>query len=310
MHTALPLLTLLSLAAPAARAATPVVLLPATGANVSEAELAAATDVLRADLEETGAFAVTLGDTPGGNVPEPAPSQVAAAASARGAALAIAVRISHLGGAAAVRLAAYRPDGALAHADGLTSTTDDLDVVLRRLARGLAEAGRAAGNADVDTVTAREADQPRRRVATRGFGVRLGGAALVDRPGTSTQSSLTTVGVFWQYDGRSVLADVSLEGAGGSGDGLFAVGLGASLPLTSGNVTPYLGLGTSWLAIHVHDATGAGLAYRAAAGLVLNRLSTLQFRVEGGYQVAGFTVRAHAERRRPQGPFLWGAIVF
>jgi hypothetical protein len=140
--------------------------------------------------------------------------------------------------------------------------------------------------------------------------VRLGGAWLLDRPGTGDPGVLTTLGMFWLYDGSAVLADVSLEGGAGSGDGLLAVGLGAYLPLSRGNVAPYLGAGAAFQAIHAHGGNGAGLAYRAAAGVLFNRLSALQLRVEGGYQVDGFTVRAHAERRRLQGPFLWGAVVF
>jgi hypothetical protein len=311
MRPALPLALLLSLAAPSARAASPVVLLPATGANVPEPELAAVTDVLRADLEETGAFTVALGETPGGAAPEPTPAQAGAEAARARAGLAVTVRVSRLGSAAVVRLAAYRPDGGLAHADQLpAASADDLEPALKRLARGLAEARPAAGNADLDTVTEREASPQRRQVATRGFGVRLGGTWLVDRPGTGEPGALTTVGLVWLYDGRAFLADVSLEGGAGRGDALFAVGLGVYLPLTRGNVAPYVGAGAAWEALSAHGGGNAGLAVRGAAGVLANRLSTLQLRVEAGWQVAAFTVSAHGEQARPQGPFLSGAIVF
>lgn len=299
------------LAAPlAVRAATPVVLLPATGANVPEPELAAATDVLRAELEATGAFTVTAGDAPGGAVPELPPAQAGAAAASHGAELAVSLRISRVGRTAMARLTAIRPDGTVGHADQLSSQDDDLDVLLRRLAKGLAGAGPAAKNADVDSVTAREAEEPRRRPAVKGFGVRLGGAWFVDRPGSGRASTLTTTGVFWQYDGRGVLADVALEGGGGDGDAYFAPALGVYLPIGRTNVAPYVGGGAALLLVGLNGQGGSGMDFRAAAGLLVNRLSRLQFRVEGGYRVAAYTVRAEGERGRAQGPYVWGAIVF
>lgn len=316
MHSspvALPCLAvLLCLAAPAARAADRTVLLPATGANVSEAELAAATDLLRGDLEATGRFAVVaLGRTPGGSVPEPTAAEAAQEARAAGAALAVTLRVSRLGGASAARLAAFRPDGTLLHADQLgAATPEDLEPVLRRLAKGLAEARPAAETAELDTVTEREARPARRITATHVRGLRLDASWLGDRPAGRGVARLTGGGVFWLYDARAFLAEAAVDYQLGGGDHLLDAGLGVYLPLSRENVAPYLGGGLGWGVVHEWDRTGAGLLARAAGGVLVGRLATVQLRAEAGYRFALFDLKVRGERRSVQGPFLSVGIGF
>jgi hypothetical protein len=308
----LPCLALLWLAAPAARAADRTVLLPATGANVSEAELAAATDLLRGDLEATGRFAVVaLGRTPGGNVPEPTPAEAAQEARAAQASLAVTLRISRLGGASTARLAAYRPDGTVLHADQLgAASPDDLEPVLQRLARGLAEARPATETADLDTVTEREARPARRITANHVRGFRLDVSWLGDRAAGRGVSRLTGGGFFWLYDARSFLAEGSVDYQLGGGNHLLDAGLGVYLPLTRDNVTPYLGGGLGWGVVHEWDRTDAGLLAKAAGGVLIGRLTNVQIRAEAGYRFALFDLKVNGERRSVQGPFLDVGIGF
>jgi hypothetical protein len=298
-----------SLAARPARAAdraAPVVLLPATGANVPEGELAAATDILRGDLEGTGRFrVVALGRTPGGGVPEPGPAEAAQEAREVQASLAVTLRVSRLGGASTARLAAYGPDGKLVHADQLgAATPDDLEPVLKRLARGLAESRPATETADVDTVTEREARPAPRRTANRVFGFRIDASLLGERPAGHGVGHVTGGGLFWLYDMRGFLADFSVDYQFGGGDHLLDTGLGAYLPLSRDNVSPYLGGGLSWAAVHLWDRTDAGLLVKGAAGVLIGRLSSVQLRAEGGYRVALFQLEVKGERRAVQGPYL------
>lgn len=299
-------LALLALAAaPAARAATPIVLLPATGANVHEGHLAAATDVLRAHLERTGKF--TVGLAPAAGKDEPTPAQAGEAARAAGAPLAVTLRIARLGSTASVRLAAYRPDGAAAHLDELgASGPDDLDPVLRRLALGLAEGRPARALGEIDTVTQRESDPYLKYVATNVFGVRLGGVMLSNRADGAEANTSTGGGIFWLYDARSFLADLSFDVFGGDHDRDVAIGLGFYRPLSHENVAPYVGGGLSYTWLETGGAGAAGLAFRAAGGVLFGRLSTVQVRLEAGWQVAAFREerRSGGGGTMPHGPFL------
>jgi hypothetical protein len=311
-----PLLVLLALAAPAAaRPAEPVALLPATGANVHEGHLAAATDVLRSQLERTGGFEVRLAPSPGGGREEPTAAEAGAAARAAGAPLAVTLRISRLGEAAAVRLAAYRADGALAHVDELTARgPDDLEPVLRRLARGLAEGQPARALAEVDSVTLQESDPFLKYAATQLFGVRLGTAFLLDRAdGARGAANVSGGGIFWLYDARSFLADLSFDVHAGDGARLVAVALGFYRPFGKGNLAPYLGGGVGYHWTETGGSGESGLALRAAGGLLVGRLSTVQVRLEAGYHVSLFEegpssdlfgAPAEGATVRPHGPML------
>ncbi len=302
---------LLALAAPAARAAEPVVLLPATGANVGEGELAAATDVLRADLEQTGRFTVQLAPRPGGNVPEPTADEAAEQAREAGAALAVTLRISRLGSATTARLTAVRPDGTVVHADQLGGAgADDLDPGLRRLAQGLAEARPAADLAQIDTVTEREAAPYRKRTATHVFGLRLEAGSFLDRPGDLASPRVTGGGMFWLYDARAFLAEATVDYLAGGDNHLLDTGLGVYLPLSKGNVSPYLGGGLAYAIVHTQDRVDAGIEVRAAGGVLVGRLSSVQLRIEAGYRYTTFEMRVHGDRRAVQCPTLSAGIGF
>lgn len=302
---------LIAITALPARAADPVVLLPATGANVGEGELAAATDLLRGDLEQTGRFTVRLAARQGGSVPEPTPAEAAEEAHSARASLAVTLRVSRLGSSTTARLAAYRPDGTVWHTDQLgAASPDDLDPVLRRLAQGLAGSRPAAGLAEIDTVTEREAAPRRKLSSTHVFGLRLGATWFASRPGDRETTRLAGGGMFWLYDARSFLADVGIDYAGGGGDHLLAVGLGVYLPFTQGNVTPYLGGGLDYALAHTQGDGEAGLALRGAGGVLVGRLSTVQLRFEAGYRVTTFRIKVDGDRGVIQGPFLTAGIGF
>jgi len=311
-----PLLLSLALVAPfATRAAEPIALLPATGANVHEGHLAAATDVFRSQLERTGRFEVRLAPAGAGGRDEPTAADAAAAARAANATLGVTLRISRLGEAAAVRLGAYRPDGTVAHVDELTAgSPDDLEPVLRRLARGLAEGQPARSLAELDSVTLRESDPYLKYAATQVFGLRLGTAFLYDRvDGVSEPANVSGGGVFWLYDARSFLADVSFDLHTGDGARLISLALGFYRPLSKGNLAPYLGGGVGYHWTETGGAGDSGLALRAAGGLIIGRLSSVQVRVEAGYQVSLFKESPGTDflgtpqagsTTRPHGPLL------
>ena len=316
------LLSILVLLPVLASAAETIVLLPATGANVEPGELAAATDVLRAQLERTGRYTVVMADAPMA-AREPTPAEAVVAARAAGAPLAATLRVSRLGAVGLARFAVYRDGGGAApvHVDELPAKgVDDLEPALQRMAQGFAAGRPARSMAEIDTVTEREAD-PRlykQRSAARYFGLRLGSTFELDRAGGGT-GALSGLGLAWQYDARTFLVDWSLDlqwsqtldpSYHGHRDWLFGIGMGVYYPFTRGDAAPYLGAGASYVWENLGGDGGNGLAFRGAAGLLLGRLTTVQFRMEAGYHLNTFTeVDGAGRSHRGHGPTLSFAVV-
>jgi hypothetical protein len=319
-------LTLILLAVSgAARAADPLALLPATGANVAPGELAAATDVLRSQFERTGRYVVVMGAAPAGER-EPSAAEAVATARALGARLAATLRVSRLGAIGIARLAVYGTDGGTApvHLDELpVKGTDDLEPALQRLAEGFARGTAARGLAQIDSVTEREADPGlyKHRTASRMFGLRLSSTFDLDPgDGRGRVAALSGLGFVWHYDARSFMADSALDFQwsqtldlrySGRRDWAVTLSLGAYYPFLRGDVTPILG----GAVVYQWGSTGAesggnGLVLRPAAGLVLGRLAEVQVRVEAGYQVNTFEERdAAGGYHRGQGPVVLVAVV-
>jgi hypothetical protein len=299
--SALALVALLSPSASLAVTRTTVALLPATGSNVPEGQLAAAGDVLRAHLEATGRFevirAAALGST---GREEPSAEEAADAARASGASFAVLVHVARLGETAVVRVAAYGPRGEVLHTDQLGALgPDDLDPALQRLAEGLARGGRARELATIDTVTAREEAPLKKMTAWTAVGLKIGSILPVRRPDPDDRSgSASGIGFVWHYDARSFLADVSFEGMTSNldfwrpdPDRAGAVAVGVYYPLSKANVAPYLGLGLAYAFTRFSNVTGHGIQPRATAGLLIGRLSNVQVRVDLGAFLDAFPVR-------------------
>jgi hypothetical protein len=305
------LLLLATLLAPAAALAEPVLLLPATGSNLHEGHLAAATDVLRGHLERTGRFTVVRGAPPAPGR-EPTAAQAGEAARAAGVPLAVTLHLARLGSTASVRLAAVGPDGAVRHTDELVAgTPEDLEPVLRRLAEGLAAGKPARTLAQIDTLTVREADAYAKYAATNVFGIRLGGATLLDRGLDGDAAKVAGGGIFWLYDARSYLAEIAFEVLDGDADDrLTALTLGVYYPLSRGNVAPYVGGGLSYAWSSGPGDDGHGLALRATGGLLVGRLSNVQLRAELSLFATTFERVVAGDKERDFGPMVSVGIGF
>jgi hypothetical protein len=292
------------LLAPATARPDTVTLLPATGANVHAGHVSAATDMLRSHLERVGFTVVRVPSPEPPASAEATPAQAGEAARAAGASLGVTLRVSRLGALASVRLAAYRPDGTAAHLDELSALgPNDLEPVLRRLAVGLAERRPARLLAEIDTVTERESDPYLKQVATQVFGLRLGSAFLLNRADAAeTPRGAAGGGIFWLYDARTFLADVSFDLNGGDDNRLVALGLGFYYPFSRANFTPYAGGGVAYAWVDTGGDVAQGLAFRGALGALVGRLSTVQVRLEAGYVVATF--RDDTSGRVAHGPVL------
>lgn len=284
------ILTLTAGLAPAAAHATDTVaVLPISGINVHPGYLDAAQALLKRNLTRTGRFRVTsiAGQAPA----EQGGVEAAQAAQAVGATLAAVAQVTRLSNRAQVHLAIYRvPDGALVHEDELgAASPDDLDAVLARLAEGFATGRPARANANIETVTEREALPHLKRNATHVVGLSLGGLVVANRAGSEGNPAVPGGSLFWLYDARSFLAELSLSLYGKDHAGAGGLRLGAYYPFATEDLTPYLGGGLQWLGTRFGGNGGSGLAPYVAGGILLGRLSTVQIRGEVGYFVTTFS---------------------
>jgi hypothetical protein len=284
--------TLLSLA-PAVASAQPQVklgLLPMSGTNVHPGYLEAGRDILKDHLMGTGRFQVIAIAGEAGNV-ELNGDQAVARGREVGADLAVVAHLTRLSGTGRVRLVAYRVlDGSIAHADSLSISggPDDLDPALKRLAVALATGRPASQTADIESVTQKEADPLLKQEANKIFGLRLSSLVATNRPGDLDPQLFPGIGVFWMYDARSFLGEVSIDlhlrnGDDASGGG-FAVGIGGYYPFSRENFTPYLGGALSYAFVNDFGGSGAtGIRVLPTVGFLFGRLSTVQIRGELGY---------------------------
>ncbi len=267
-------------------------LVPISGTNVHPGYLDAARDILKDHLLQTGRFSiVSLAGEPG--APEIAPEQAVAQAREAGADLVAITHLARLGGTGRVRLSAYRvATGALFHTDGIgiAGGPDDLDPALKRLAVGLATGKPAAQNGEIDSVTQRQSDPMMKETATKIFGVRIGALLPFNRPGNQDTIAMPGIGLFWLYDARSFLGELSLDLHTGEGATSFDIGIGGYHPLSKENFTPYVG---GQVAYSITDNSYNGIRLQPAFGFLFGRLSTIQFRGEIGYFMNTFGQRTY-----------------
>ncbi|MCG8417831.1 MAG: hypothetical protein MJE77_07795 [Proteobacteria bacterium] len=286
------LLSLLTPALARAQKRDRIALLPVSGTNVHEGYLQATQDFLRAHLESTGTFEVAL--IAGANSTREIMSYEAVGRAREiGAIVAVVVHVSRLGSTARVRLAAYDVKTAyMVHVDEMAAESpEDLDKVLKRLAIGLATGKKAHQVAEIDTVTQKEADALLKQKATNVVGMKIGAVTPVSRAGEG-ETALPGLGLFWLYDARSFLADISVDFHYKSGDGDISIGLGAYYPFNKSNTTPYLGLavryGRAGYTAGSESRGGTGVSVHATFGVLIGRLSTVQLRGETSFFVNTF----------------------
>lgn len=285
------LILVLALAMPAlATGRDRVVILPATGSNVPDGVLSAATDVLRAHLERAG-FEVERARSPARPGEDPTAAEAGAAAHAAGATLALTLRVARLGDTFSARLGAYRADGSTAHADELGGRgPDDLDPALERLALGLARGREARTVAQIHTVTARETPPLAKQRANGGVALRLGMLGARLRPDPLERHGVASgIGLAYHYDARTYLAEIGVEGytsdvdPHGDPDRALAIAMSAWLPFGKGNAAPFVGGGAAYTVGTFGGEGGAGLQARAGGGLLVGRLTDVPVRFEVGY---------------------------
>jgi len=284
----------LAVAAPAvARAdAEPVALLPASGVNVDVGTLSAAHEVFRGYVEQTGRYSIRVTRAGSAAEAEPSPSDAVAWAAEVQAPLAAVLRLTTLGSVLHVRLTVYEaPSGRTVWSDSLPAgAPGDLDPVLKRLATGWAHGVRAEAAAEIDTVTEKEAEPLKKRIATRQRGLRFGAIRALDT-GLPDDPTAIGGGIYWLYDARSWLVDVTIDYYGGKRLHDLSGGFGGYLPFGKGDLSPYLGGGLRYAFVAVDDDGGGGFQPYVAAGALLGRLSDVGVRLEVSMQWNLFEVK-------------------
>ncbi len=221
-----------------------------------------------------------------------------AEASVRGKAvgceLVVATHLTHLESLVRIRVTVYRvATGDLLFTDNLSTTggPDQLDPVLKRLAAAITTGKRSADSAEIDTVTQGESNAYLKQTASKVFGLKLGMLAPLSRPAGRDPAIAPSLGVFWLYDARNFLAEAFIDFATQDALAAFNIGIGVYHPFEQGSTTPYIGGGIAWSAVNFGGGGQNGLRLHGAAGMLLGRLSTVQFRGEVGYFVNTFSER-------------------
>jgi hypothetical protein len=277
-------------------------LLPMSGTNVHAGYLDAGRDIMKDHLLATGRFQVIAPVGESGST-ELSGDQAVAKGKEAGAELAVVTHLTRLSGTGRVRLIAYRvSDGFIAHADSISISggPDDLDPALKRLAVGLATGKPASQTADIESVTQKDADPLLKQEATKIFGLRLGALFPVNRPGDLDPQAYPGIGIFWMYDARTFIGEVSLDlhfdsdnddDTSSGGGGGFGVGIGGYYPFNRNNFTPYVGGSLSYAWSDFGGAGANGIRIMPTVGFLFGRLSTVQIRGELGYFMNTFGER-------------------
>jgi len=269
-------------------ASIPIVLMPASGLNVSPGILEAARDLLKDHLQRTGRYTVLTG--PGtASTEEPTGAMAVEQATVAHAQQAAVLRLTHLGTTTRVRFTVYALSGQVVYWDSMAISggPEQMDVVLERLVHALVIGKPVRESAELETVTDDETNTLNRRNANKTFGVHLFTLLPFNTPSDKT-TAVPGGGLFWMYDARSWMADIAVDLGGHSGNVVFDVGLGAYYPFFRTDFTPFVGGKVKYGYFTFGGSGSAGVSLEPTFGILLGRTSSVQVRAEVGYFVDTF----------------------
>ena len=291
-----------------ARTWPPLVVLPASGRDVSAPIIHRARALLVESLGRPGRFRVVDYDRPPTPL-GPGTGVATSLAQLTGARVAVWMDLSRDSGRTVVEIWCW--DALLQRAAchlrettsaGPESLPDFTEWLALKLLRTLDESTSAAGpGMNNDAVPARadgfvagiaaSAATPRARPRVFTFGARAGLTTPVDSPARS-MSPLGRFGVLMAADLGYLLTDVGLDYQAGAGSRrLWGIGLDLLVPMGSGERLPYIG-GGAWLVDQQLGGRGAGgLQLRPTLGMLWGRHDVARLRVEAAYFVDLFEER-------------------
>lgn len=271
-----------------------VALLPPTGENVAPGILSATRELLKDHLQRSGAYTVVEpGPSSAPQTVEQTPAEAAQIAASLGAEQAITVRLTHFGTSARVRLTAYAAGtGQVTYWDSavIVGGPNELDPIIQRLVYAMQTGRPVRESAELETVTEKETQALNRRVANKSFGVHIFTLLPVSTP-TGEFQAVPGGGLFWLYDARSWMADISFDLGGQGGAAFWAAAIGGYYPLLREDFTPYIGGVVRWAYMELGGNGASGITFQPTLGILLGRLSSVQLRAEGGYFINSFGER-------------------
>jgi hypothetical protein len=269
-------------------ASIPMVLMPASGLNVSQGILDAARDLLKDHLQRTGRYTVLTG-AGASSSEEPTAAAAVEQANAVHAQQAAVLRLTHLGTSTRVRFTVYALTGQVVYWDSMAITggPEQMDVVLERLVHAMVMGKPVRESAELETVTNDEMNTLNRRNANKSFGVHLFTLLPFNTP-SGKSTAVPGGGLFWMYDARSWIADIAVDLGGHNGSVAFDVGLGAYYPFFRTDLTPYLGGKIKYGYFNYGGSGSAGVSLEPTFGMLLGRTSSVQVRAEVGYFIDTF----------------------
>ena len=175
-------------------------------------------------------------------------------------------------------------------------TAEDLDTVVKRLAKSISEGKKTEETVEVELVTAEEAKKPMRRRVFHTIGTTAGMVVPLD--GYSDASTLYNLGWLYWYETPRIVAEVAgyftfpSDFEGGTALEFCPVEFSVLYMLSKKDISPYFGggVGFGWLTMETEapyysTETAYGMTLNAGGGLVFLRTYDIRFSVDARYHV-------------------------
>jgi hypothetical protein len=286
MTAAIPIVALLALLS----AGPKVAVFEFEGVGVDSITTTVATSMFRAELGNTGKFTVAtadeVADVLGADKVVTKVSDAQDAARRIGAAKAVIGSLSKLGTQIIGVVKLIDVAGGVEFEDQLATTSrDELDIVLTRLAKAVATKEKASANVELGEITEKESKEVNRRQAFFGGGVALGG--FIPFGGLGTSEVLPTFSGLLLYETPDFFAEARYSFSAGSNTGanFLPFTIGVFKTAARSDFTPYYGgaIGIGGYSSAEHDpygySTGGGTSFVVAPGAGYMLFHTYDFHI-------------------------------
>jgi hypothetical protein len=169
-------------------------------------------------------------------------------------------------------------------------TAEDLDTVVKRLAKSISEGKKAEETVEVELVTAEEGKEPMRRRVFHTFGTTAG--MVVPLAGYAGSDALYNLGWLYWYETPRLVAEVAgyatFPGNAETGEAWEFCPVEFSLlyMLSKKDISPYFGGGIGFGGLILDPGEAAyGLTLNAGGGLVFMRTYDIRFIVDARYHI-------------------------
>ncbi len=171
-----------------------------------------------------------------------------------------------------------------------SKTAEDLDTVVKRLAKSISEGKKVEETVEVELVTAEEAKEPVRRRVFHTFGTTAGMVVPLD--GYAGSGALYNIGWLYWYETPSIVAEVAgyftFPGNIETGEAaeLCPVEFSLLYMLSKKDISPYFGGGVGFGGLILDPGEAAyGMTLNAGGGLVLMRTYDFRFIIDARYHL-------------------------